>query len=133
MKLTQMPKADYHCQSVIFNGDILISGYEIRHLLRYSIDIDSFSIIPYHFEKRTKKILINAENLYVIECKYQWFIYESKAKDVYGLWGVVANWVINIWPSQVYCTYNKGAIYIITDEKQRYCKFDLRKMKISSF
>ncbi|CAG9333584.1 unnamed protein product [Blepharisma stoltei] len=63
-----MLKVDFICHSIMINGNILISGYFKRNLLLYSIDIDSFSIIPYKFAEYKRKILINAESLYLIEC-----------------------------------------------------------------
>ncbi|CAG9334777.1 unnamed protein product [Blepharisma stoltei] len=90
---------------------ILISGYINRNLLLYSIDIDSFSIISSAFTKYKRKILVNAERrLYLIESK-NGSIYESKIGSLID-WTQIANSIIDFNPSQVYCLYNKGAIYI---------------------
>ncbi|CAG9330133.1 unnamed protein product [Blepharisma stoltei] len=53
------------CHSIMFNKNILISGRNSRNFLLYSIDIDSFSIIPHEFTE-TRKILINAKRMYLL-------------------------------------------------------------------
>ncbi|CAG9312539.1 unnamed protein product [Blepharisma stoltei] len=97
-----MPEIDYGCNSVIFNGKILISGIKNRNLW--------FSEIPYKFGTDKRKILINAERLYLIESN-RGLIYESEFGDEYT-WNEIAESVINGFPHQVYYSYNKGAIYI---------------------
>ncbi|CAG9316863.1 unnamed protein product [Blepharisma stoltei] len=109
--LTPIPRADCLCNSVIFNGNILISGYENSKILLYSIDIDSFSTIPYEFEEEKRKILINLERLYLIECSYG-SIYESEIGS-YSNWRRIGKSAID-YPFQVYCSYNKGFICIST-------------------
>ncbi|CAG9330136.1 unnamed protein product [Blepharisma stoltei] len=111
IELIPMPQADYLCSSITFNGNILISGHWYRNLLLYSIDIDSFSTIPCKFAKRKRKILINVERLYLIECSGS--IYESEIGS-YSNWRRIGKSAINSDPVQVYCSYNKGGIYIST-------------------
>ncbi|CAG9322840.1 unnamed protein product [Blepharisma stoltei] len=124
IKLTPMPKADYWCNSIIFNGNILISGHWNKNLWLYSIDIDSFSTIPYEFKYNERKILINAERLYLIECRGS--IYESEIGS-YSNWRRIAESKFNF--NQVFCSYNKGGIYIsnisILDEEYYYYFFNL--------
>ncbi|CAG9317145.1 unnamed protein product [Blepharisma stoltei] len=124
IQLIPMPKADYYCNSIIFNGNILISGWKNRNILLYSIDIDSFSMIPYEFEEKKWKILINAESLYLIECPGS--IYESKI-GIYSNWRRIRKSKINCNISQVYCSYNKGGVYISTISLQtkQYYYFNL--------
>ncbi|CAG9330134.1 unnamed protein product [Blepharisma stoltei] len=128
IKLTPMPKADAQCNSIIFNGNILISGLRNKNLLLYSIDIDSFSTIPYEFAKGKRKILINAGRLYLIECE-EGVIYESEIGS-YTNWRP-AEWrsTINFYTSQVYCSYNEGFIYIGM-EGSDYFKFDLNEKSL---
>mmetsp|Transcript_11862 Transcript_11862/g.11910 ORF Transcript_11862/g.11910 Transcript_11862/m.11910 type:complete len:80 (+) Transcript_11862:156-395(+) len=78
-----MPQSDFSCHSIICNGNILISGYKSRNLWLYTVDIDSFSTIPYDFKDDAKKILIKAERLYLIECSICGLIYESEIGDEY--------------------------------------------------
>ncbi|CAG9324872.1 unnamed protein product [Blepharisma stoltei] len=66
--LSQMPQADYNCHTIIFNRNILISGYYNQHILMNSAELDSFSIIPYVFSFCKTKIIINAERLYLLAC-----------------------------------------------------------------
>ncbi|CAG9317906.1 unnamed protein product [Blepharisma stoltei] len=129
IQLSPMPKADSKCNSIIFNGNILISGWNNRNLLLYSIDIDSFSTIPYEFEEKKWKILINAERLYLIEC-LGW-IYESEIGSAMN-WGRIGKSKINSDSSQVYCAYNKGGIYISTvfNGVREYYHFDLDQKNI---
>ncbi|CAG9321933.1 unnamed protein product [Blepharisma stoltei] len=63
-----MPKHDYMCSTIIFNGNIVISGKENKKILQYSIGNESFSAIPYCFVENKIKILISTDRLYVIEC-----------------------------------------------------------------
>ncbi|CAG9322363.1 unnamed protein product [Blepharisma stoltei] len=122
IQLPPMPKADYQCNSIIFNGNILISGYENRNLLLYSIEIDSFSTIPLELARERRKILINAERLYLIECCLG-SIYESEV-GIYSNWRRIGKSKINCVSSQVYCSYNKGRICISNLErtgKEYYC------------
>ncbi|CAG9313849.1 unnamed protein product [Blepharisma stoltei] len=125
IQLIPMPQADFGCNSIIFNGNILISGYENRNLWLYSIDIDSFSTIPYEFEDFKRKVLINAERLYLIECYGS--IYESEIGS-YSNWRRIRKSKIKCNPDQVCCLYNKGGICIGTDIG--YFKFDFKKKKI---
>ncbi|CAG9334775.1 unnamed protein product [Blepharisma stoltei] len=121
-----MPQADAKCSSIIFDGNILISGYINRNLLLYSIDIDSFSIISSEFAEYKRKILANAERrLYLIESK-NGSIYESKIGSFID-WTWVADSTIDFNPPQVYCLYNKGAIYIgcIDEDEVLYFKLNL--------
>ncbi|CAG9328526.1 unnamed protein product [Blepharisma stoltei] len=124
IQLTPMPKADCMCNSIIFNGNILISGYVTRNLLLYSIDIDSFSTIPCEF-KREIKILINAERLYLIECPGS--IYESEIGS-YSNWRRIGKSRVGHF-MQVYCSYNKGGIYISTiyGSDMQYYYFNLHQ------
>ncbi|CAG9330665.1 unnamed protein product [Blepharisma stoltei] len=125
IQLIPMPQADCYFSSIIFKRNILISGYDSRHLLLYSIDIDSFSTVPYKFEDKKKKILINAERLYLIECD-KGSIYESEIGS-YVNWRRIAYSKLNCNPDQVYCSYNKGGIYIstISDSTREYYYFSL--------
>ncbi|CAG9329511.1 unnamed protein product [Blepharisma stoltei] len=110
IELIPMPENDYSCNSIVFNGNILISGYRNRNLWLYSIDIDSFSTIPYEFAKKKRKILINAERIYLIECG-NGSIYESEIGS-YSNWRRIGKSKINCNPDQVYFSYNKGGICI---------------------
>ncbi|CAG9320684.1 unnamed protein product [Blepharisma stoltei] len=131
-KLHPMPLKDYSCNSVIFNGNILISGLKNTNLLVYSVYVSSFSTIPYSFTEHIAKILIStAERLYLIECP-NGLIYESGIKDEYN-WDIIGNSSIKSWTAQVYSSYNKGVIYIITDIQPRYYKFDLEKRQFINF
>ncbi|CAG9319512.1 unnamed protein product [Blepharisma stoltei] len=103
-----MPKADFKCHSVVFNGNILISGWTKKTILLYSVDLNSFSKIPYGFGKFKRKILINIGRLYLIEC--DGFVYESEVGDEYN-WKQIANSIIKFEHWQVHCSYNKGGIY----------------------
>ncbi|CAG9333744.1 unnamed protein product [Blepharisma stoltei] len=129
IKLTPMPQADLLCNSIMFNGNILISGYIRRNLCLYSTDIDSFSTIPYKFSNYRRKILINSERLYLIECIKLGKIYESEIGS-YMDWTPIGNTsAINCRPVQVYCSYNKGGIYFGIEEYQYY-KFDLNEKRM---
>ncbi|CAG9328043.1 unnamed protein product [Blepharisma stoltei] len=126
IQLALMPNGDYYCHSIIFNGNILISGYYNRNLLLYSIDIDSFSTIPYDFEIYKSKILINAERLYLIEGS-NGSIYESDIESCLN-WRRIGHSTINHDPHQVYCSYSKGFICISTTSdlsKGTYYYFNL--------
>ncbi|CAG9327945.1 unnamed protein product [Blepharisma stoltei] len=125
--IAPMPQAYYMSHSVIFKGDILISGLENKHLLLYSIDIDSYSTIPYEFSICKRKILINVEErLYLFECR-NGFIYESDVGNEYA-WKKIKENIISDNPFHVNCSYNKGGIYIGTlqnDEEPHYYRFSL--------
>ncbi|CAG9317910.1 unnamed protein product [Blepharisma stoltei] len=129
IKLSPMPKADLACNSIIFNGNILISGCQNRNLFLYSIDIDSFSTIPYEFAEYRRKILVNAERLYLIESPG--WIYESEIGS-YLNWRRIGKSIINSESSQVYCVYNKGGIYISTiyESSREYYYFNLDQKNI---
>ncbi|CAG9335163.1 unnamed protein product [Blepharisma stoltei] len=130
IQLAPMSKDILKCNSIILNGNILISGYASRNLLLYSIDIDSFSIIPYDFGRDKWKILINIERLYLIECE-NGLIYESEI-GIYSNWKRIGKSKINCHPDQVYCSYNKGGIWISTIYKsvREYFYFNLDQKKI---
>ncbi|CAG9317526.1 unnamed protein product [Blepharisma stoltei] len=123
-----MPIDDYKYCSVMINRNILISGNRNRNLWLYSIDINSFSIIPCEFREGARKILINAGRLYLIE----WIlgtIYESEI-------GSYTNWRLTRKEStiysnanQVYCSYNEGYVYIGISEFS-YFKFDLNEKRL---
>ncbi|CAG9312687.1 unnamed protein product [Blepharisma stoltei] len=118
-----MPNPDYLCNSTIFNGNILVSGHESKNIFIYSPDIDSFSTIPYNFEENTRKIFVNLEKLYLIECYGR--IFESDIGDEYK-WKRIASSVINYSAAQAYYSYNKGEIYIgCTGIHRSYYKFNL--------
>ncbi|CAG9323656.1 unnamed protein product [Blepharisma stoltei] len=127
IQLTPMPKADSSCNSIIYNGNILISGSNNKNLLLYSIDIDSFSTIPYEFAALTRKILINAERLYLIECDMG-SVYESEIGSEMN-WRRIKQSIISDYPDQLYCSYNKGGIYIGIYGNE-YFKFDLSKKRL---
>jgi len=128
-----MPQADSKCKSVIVNGNILISGYENRNLWLYSINLDSFTTIPYEFGRNKGKVLINAEErLYLIEFSDDGgFIYESEAASLYS-WRRIANTPYDDDVFQVYCSYNKGAVYIggFWDDYERHYKFNLKEKSL---
>ncbi|CAG9317907.1 unnamed protein product [Blepharisma stoltei] len=124
IKLSPTPKDGSTWNSIIFNGSILISGCQNRNLFLYSIDIDSFSTIPYEFTEYSRKILINAERLYLIESPG--WIYESEIGS-YLNWRRIRKSIIKSKFTQVYCVYNKGGIYISTIDRsaREYYYFDL--------
>ncbi|CAG9323906.1 unnamed protein product [Blepharisma stoltei] len=127
-KLAPMPEADCACNSVLFNRNILISGWKNKNIWQYSTSIDSFSKISYDFAEWKRKILINGERLYLVEC--QGMIYESE--DEYS-WKQIANFIPNPNPDQAYCLYNKGEIYIGigTFYYNLYYRFSLDKKVIT--
>ncbi|CAG9328932.1 unnamed protein product [Blepharisma stoltei] len=128
VKLSPMPQADALCSCIVIDGNILISGYRNKHLLKYSIENNSFARISYEFLAEKRKILLNAEKLYLIECSYQGFIYESRDETSWRQ--IVRSKISYDSPAQIYCAYNKGAIYIGIDYNGRY-KFNLdQKMMI---
>jgi len=131
--LAPLPESDWRCNSIIFHQDILISGYNYGNLLRYSINNNSFNTIPYEFAKQKRKILINAEKLYLIECNLG-SIYESEIGSDTN-WRRIADSPINFNPDQVYCAYNKGAIYIgfTIFETIKHCKFNLNTKRLTEF
>ncbi|CAG9331495.1 unnamed protein product [Blepharisma stoltei] len=132
IQLALMPKGDYYCNSIIFNGNILVSGFLNTNLLLYSIDIESFSTIPYEFETYKRKILINAERLYLIECNMG-SIYESEIGSCLN-WRRIGNSIIDHDPHQVYCSYNKGFIWISTTSEKSwgiYYYFNLDQKQIT--
>ncbi|CAG9335877.1 unnamed protein product [Blepharisma stoltei] len=130
IKLTPMPKADFHCSSIAFNGNILISGFFNRNLLLYSIDMDSFSTISYDFTENKQKLLLNAWRLYLIEFRGG-MVYESEAGNEYS-WERVADSIIRGHdPGQICWSYNKCGIYIGEEyfdgrsSHFKYFRFDL--------
>ncbi|CAG9332712.1 unnamed protein product [Blepharisma stoltei] len=130
--LTPMQYPDFRCSSIIFNGNILISRMIKRKLLLYSIDIDSFSIIPHKFKWTTQKILINAERPYLIECPG--LIYESEIGS-YLNWRQIGKSAINQNFHQVDRSYNKGGIcisFISGSLKEYYC-FNLNQKTFIDF
>ncbi|CAG9331350.1 unnamed protein product [Blepharisma stoltei] len=125
IKLKPLPKADCWCNSVIFNGNIMISGYFNKNLLRYSIGSNTFATIPYDFQASTYKILISTERLYTIECCENGSIYESELSND-TVWRRIGDSIINDYFHQVYLSYNKEGINIahfVNDA--RYFKFNL--------
>ncbi|CAG9329812.1 unnamed protein product [Blepharisma stoltei] len=56
IKLAPMPKPDWYCNLITFNRNILISGVWNKTIWLYSVDIDSFSVIPYEFAWLKRKI-----------------------------------------------------------------------------
>ncbi|CAG9329502.1 unnamed protein product [Blepharisma stoltei] len=127
IQLTPIPQPDYECHSLMFNRNILISGRYSRNLLLYSVDIDSFSAIPYEFGERKRKILINLERSYLIECD-EGGIYESEIGS-YINWRQIGKAAIYCIARQVYCSYNKEFIHIGI-EGSDYFKFDLNERKL---
>ncbi|CAG9329197.1 unnamed protein product [Blepharisma stoltei] len=122
-----MPKADAGCHSLVFNGNILISGCASRNLTRYSIDANNFTNINYDFSESKRKILIKVERFYLIECGKGW-IYESEIDD-YTFWKQIGRSIIShSCPYQAYCSYNKKAIHIgLNLRRKQYYKFDLEQ------
>ncbi|CAG9327855.1 unnamed protein product [Blepharisma stoltei] len=128
IKLAQMPQIDCYCHSIIFSGNILISGLLSKNLLLYSTDIDSFSQISYDFGKDKRKILINGERIYLIQHSGQ--IYESEIGDIYE-WYLVGKSIIYFY-AQVYWVYNKGCIYFgCNGADKNYYKFSLDKTVVT--
>ncbi|CAG9320896.1 unnamed protein product [Blepharisma stoltei] len=127
IKLNPMPKADWLTHSVVFKGNILISGKENKNLLLYSMKINSFTTIPYEFPIDKRKILINIGRLYLIEC-FGGLIFESEIGDEYT-WKQIATSIISQYSNQFYFSYNKGAIYIgiLEDKGTNYYKFNLNE------
>ncbi|CAG9316253.1 unnamed protein product [Blepharisma stoltei] len=109
IKLSPLPQHDYWCHSIIFNRNILISGWNNKNVLIYSIDIESFSTIPYDFEAYKIKILINSERMYLTEINGS--VYESEVSNEF-VWRRISKSIINFSLYQVYLTYNKGEINI---------------------
>ncbi|CAG9326497.1 unnamed protein product [Blepharisma stoltei] len=106
--------------------NILISGSKNRNILRYSIENDSFTKIPFQFAPGRRKILLNAGRLYLIECD-NGMVYESEDGDETA-WKQVGRSIIQeAYPSQIYCAYNKEAIYIGVNyiKVHEYYRFDL--------
>ncbi|CAG9329808.1 unnamed protein product [Blepharisma stoltei] len=135
IKLAPMPKPDWYCNSITFNRNILISGVWNKNIWLYSVDIDSFSVIPYEFAWLKRKILINAEErLYLIECEGE-AIYESRVGDEY-VWEIIGNSIISLCPSYVFWAYNERGIYIgCIEYKSRkktrhYYKFNLDRKEL---
>ncbi|CAG9319152.1 unnamed protein product [Blepharisma stoltei] len=128
--LKPLPEIDYKCHSIVFNDEILISGYNSEKLLRYNIKSNTFGKkIPYKFTPNMRKILINGERLYLIECRGK--IYES---DIWNekVWRKVGQLPIIGCPSQVYCAYNSGVIYIgCRNDVDKYYSFDMNLREIS--
>ncbi|CAG9324883.1 unnamed protein product [Blepharisma stoltei] len=122
-KLKSLPQADHGCKSVMFNGNIVISGYN-KHLLRYSIGKNTFAKIPYDFKEFKQKILLSAERLYLIECQ-NGSIYESELSSDTA-WRPIGDSIINSF-HQIYVSYNKGGINIalIYSVVISYFKFNL--------
>ncbi|CAG9325602.1 unnamed protein product [Blepharisma stoltei] len=123
IKLSPLPAADGNCHCILFKENILISGYRNQNLMRYSIKENAFNSIPFKFAERKKKLLINDDRLYLIEC--DGLIYESEAGDEYR-WKKIGNSIISDkWPPQVYLSYNKEAVYIGCRYPHAYYKFNL--------
>ncbi|CAG9328725.1 unnamed protein product [Blepharisma stoltei] len=123
IKLSPMLQSDYGCHSVVFDRDILVSGKKNKYLLRYSIDGNVFNRISFEFAENKRKILVNGERIYLIECGG--FIYESEIQNI-GTWKQVAESKIrDSSPSQVYYSYNKEAIYVGCKNDEGYYKFNL--------
>ncbi|CAG9313485.1 unnamed protein product [Blepharisma stoltei] len=128
IKLKPLPKADYNCTSVIFNGNIVISGRENKNLLRYSIGSNTFATIPYDFQAEKCKILISAERLYLIECE-NGSIYESELSND-TVWRRIGDSIIDYF-YQVYLSYNKGGINIATGYILNCFKFNLETKRLT--
>ncbi|CAG9321995.1 unnamed protein product [Blepharisma stoltei] len=114
----------YH--GVLFNGNIVISGYWYRNLKLYAVGIDSWSNIDYKFGNAKIKTMINAndERLYVIETRGS--IYESEFGNEYS-WQRLAKSIITGNYNCITCSYNKGGFYILNSiwSCREYCKFNL--------
>ncbi|CAG9316645.1 unnamed protein product [Blepharisma stoltei] len=123
IKLRPLPNSDFSCNSIVFNGDILISGAMSCNLLRYSINNNSFTRIPFRFSENKRKILIDLGKLYLIECG-NGKIYESKFWDE-TVWEQIGSSIISMKYSQVYCSYNRRAIFIGCRKPDKYYKFSL--------
>ncbi|CAG9317144.1 unnamed protein product [Blepharisma stoltei] len=132
IKLEPLPQADCHCNSVIFNGDIVISGYDNKNLLRYSIGSNTFVATPYDFQARKGKILISTEKLYLIECGSNGSIYESELSNDTA-WRRIGDSVIRSDLDQVYLSYNKGGINIVYlyGDPTSYFKFNLETKRLN--
>ncbi|CAG9330674.1 unnamed protein product [Blepharisma stoltei] len=129
-QLQALPEPDSCCHTLIFNGDILISGYRSAHLLKYSISSSSFTEIRKTFAACKNKILMNLDRLYLIECGG--LIYESEIGNE-TIWKQITYSIIDYDnPLQVYCSYNKGSIYIGSNYNGQhyYYKFDLSQKEM---
>ncbi|CAG9325279.1 unnamed protein product [Blepharisma stoltei] len=127
IKLEPLPEADENCTSVIFNGNIVISGFN-ENLLRYSIGNNTFAAIPYDFEAYVGKILISTERLYLIE--YGGSIYESELSNE-TVWRRIGDSIIVLF-NQVYLSHSKGKInisFFSINGREYYC-FDLDQKNI---
>ncbi|CAG9321994.1 unnamed protein product [Blepharisma stoltei] len=129
-KINPIPRMDEKYHGVLFNGNIVISGYWDTDLKLYSIGIDSWSNINYEFGLHKRKILVDSnERLYVIECGG--FIYESEVGDMYT-WHWLVKSIIAGFYSSIHCSYNKGGFYILTSSvsDREYCKFNLDQKEL---
>ncbi|CAG9312345.1 unnamed protein product [Blepharisma stoltei] len=124
IKLMPLPQGDDGCTSVIFNGNIVISGWKNKNLLRYSIGGNTFATVPYDFQAKTSKILISTEMLYLIECGDDGSIYESELSNDTA-WRRIGDSIIGGFV-QVYLSYNKERINIAHfSGGDSYFKFNL--------
>ncbi|CAG9332456.1 unnamed protein product [Blepharisma stoltei] len=125
VSLKPLPKPDQYCNSIIFDGDILISGCYNKNILRYRTMGNYFTRIDYEFSTN-RKILISLPRLYLIECKG--YVYESEINDENN-WKKIGKSIITSsnYPGQLNCQYSKGAIYIGVKwlNMHEYYKFDL--------
>ncbi|CAG9335168.1 unnamed protein product [Blepharisma stoltei] len=113
----------------MFNGNILISGKWYGNLLLYSIDVNSFSTIPYEFIEGRRKILINASRVYLIECDKNGKMYESEVGSCMNWRPIGKTTKINYIVDWMYCSYNKGGIYFWIEGYHCY-KFDLNEKRM---
>ncbi|CAG9334776.1 unnamed protein product [Blepharisma stoltei] len=128
--LNDIPKADASCTGIAFKGNILITGHWNTYLLLYSIDINSFSKIPFDYPKMENKILVNAgRRLFLIG---RLVIYESDTER-YTHWRWITRASAGFDFHQVNSTYCSGAIYTgyITTKKNFYFKFNLDEKRIT--
>ncbi|CAG9321996.1 unnamed protein product [Blepharisma stoltei] len=125
-KINPIGGTDSKYHGVLFNGNIVISGYWDINLKLYTVGTDSWSNIDYKFGNAKIKIMINAndERLYVIEPRGS--IYESEFGSEYN-WQRLAKSIITGYNNYITCSYNKGGFYILNSmgSCREYCKFNL--------
>ncbi|CAG9335761.1 unnamed protein product [Blepharisma stoltei] len=131
--LNPMEEYDYYCSCVMFNGNILITGFENKNIWRYSVEEDSYTRISFEFADIKRKILISdiSERLYLIECGG--LIFESEIEDDNAWKPIGSSLISNVWPVQVSYAYNGRAVYFSMNSDEYRYKFDLDEKNMIKF